>query len=144
MQLSPLNSRGYIILPPPHAFHWEIFSDLPEKREAREKGKMEKKRKIVKGKAPGKFKMEGNSMKMRFSLSLSLSLSLPPSLSLNQNGNFYQEKAFHARKKIRKSDFIPPEKHSSFTTAASAPVWNCFLLLFMYHSAFKFLNQKRN
>ena len=31
-------------------------------------------------------------------------------------GNFYWEKLFHARKKIRKSDFTPSEKYSSYTT----------------------------
>ena len=33
-------------------------------------------------------------------------------------GIFYQEKVFHARKKIRKNDFAPSEKYSSY-----AHVW---------------------
>ena len=36
---------------------------------------------------------------------------------------FYREKAFHARKKIRKNDFSPSEKYSSY---APGGVFNCY------------------
>ena len=40
-----------------------------------------------------------------------------------QKGNFYLEKACHAGKKIRQSDFAPSKKYSSYATDYMMPVF---------------------
>ena len=113
---------------PPQTFYREIFADLPGKKrqEKRERGKIEKKRKIVKKKVEnwkweeGKLQNEKRTSFFFFFFCFSLfkTKRLKFVLGLPKWKFSAGEKAFHARKKIRKNDFAPLEKFSCYAPAA--------------------------
>ena len=94
-------------------FHQEFFADLlrnerEEKREngegkKKENGEEKKRRKIVKWKVEN-WSLEGG----RYENEQRTFWNQQNLFGFYQNGNFYREKALHARKKIGKSDFGPP------------------------------------
>ena len=112
---------------PPETSGQEISANLPgEKRQARKEGKMEQKRRKIKKKGRWKIerKWKEESYKMRRGLFIFLLFFLSFFLFFfffwlftfrtteicfgsTKMGIFYQEKAFHARKKIRKTWLCP-------------------------------------
>ena len=106
--------------PPPETSDWKISADIPDKKRQGKKGKgveIEKKRmKIVKGKVENwKWKVEkwGEAF-FFFFFCLSLFKTTKICFGSTKVVIFYQEKAFHAGKKIRKNDFAPSEKFSCY------------------------------
>ena len=113
---------------PPDTFHWEISTDLPGKREASKKGKMEKKRRKIK---KGRWKIK-NGMRKRKKMKRGLSFFLfsfilfiylfifafhfsKPLKFESSSG----KKHFALRKKSIKIDLPPSEKYSCYAPDVS-------------------------
>ena len=110
---------------PPETSAWEIFADVSGKRGKEKRVKFEKKRrKIVKGKVEN-WKLKNGSRKIIksgedllpfffFLFCFSLLKTTEICFGSTKMGIFYQEKTFHAGKKIRKNDFAPSEKYACY------------------------------
>ena len=96
---------------------------LPPTRKKRQgkKGKGVKIEKEEKEREGGKFKMEGGKVTKwgedLFLFCFSLFKTTKICFGSTKMEIFYREKAFHARKKIRKNDFAPSEKFSCYSPA---------------------------
>ena len=94
---------------PPDTSHWEIFADLPGKREARENGEKKKENlKMEGGKLKKGRRKHHNLRRGLFFFLMKFVLSLPKC-------EFSTGKKHSTPgKKIRKNDFAPSEKYSSY------------------------------
>ena len=106
---------------PPYTSDREICADLPGKERQGKKGKMEKKRRKIKKREGGKFKMEGGKI-TKWGEDFFFVLFCFPLFKTTeilfwvyQNGNFLPGKSISCRKKKSgKNDSTPSVKISSY------------------------------
>ena len=114
-----VGGRGRV---PPETSHREISGDLPGKEM---EGKKENGEEKKENRKRGRLQNEERTFFFFFFFFAFHFWNHWNLIWVYQNGNFLPEKVFHAEKKIRKNNFAPSEKYSSYTLVYNISQFHC-------------------